>query len=140
MATVTNDAITHPGVKIGFHAGSSCCVNLEYLGFLEIAFGLVGSCSSIFVLGGKFQETTITCSFMFFLFFRDTLRSYIRGEEIRNFLSEYFYRGTIVILSYKVFRRLYSTHTTELRNRNQYAINKNEKTIKIQSIIHSHIV
>lgn len=28
--------ITHFGVNIGLQAGSSCCVNLEYLGRLEI--------------------------------------------------------------------------------------------------------
>lgn len=27
--------ITSPGVRIGLHAGSSCWVNLEYLGFLD---------------------------------------------------------------------------------------------------------
>lgn len=35
MPTKMNDEMTHPGVKIGLQAGSSCCVNLEYLGFLE---------------------------------------------------------------------------------------------------------
>ena len=36
MPTAMKVAMTHPGVKIGLQAGSSCCVNLEYLGFLEI--------------------------------------------------------------------------------------------------------
>lgn len=41
-----NVAITHPGVRIGFHAGSSCCENLEYLGFFEVFFELGGDCPS----------------------------------------------------------------------------------------------
>jgi hypothetical protein len=28
-------AITHPGVNNGLHAGTSCCVNLVYLGLLD---------------------------------------------------------------------------------------------------------
>lgn len=29
MEIARNDVITHPGIKIGFQAGSCCCVNLE---------------------------------------------------------------------------------------------------------------
>lgn len=32
---MVNVAMTNPGVRIGLQAGSSCCVNLEYTGFLE---------------------------------------------------------------------------------------------------------
>lgn len=35
MPTTIKAVITHPGVKIGLQAGSSCCVNFEYLGLLE---------------------------------------------------------------------------------------------------------
>jgi hypothetical protein len=36
--TVKKIAITHPGVNNGLHAGSSCCVNLVYLGLLDSFF------------------------------------------------------------------------------------------------------
>jgi hypothetical protein len=35
--------ITHFGVSMGLHAGSSCWVNLEYLGRLEFLLGAVDS-------------------------------------------------------------------------------------------------
>lgn len=37
--TSVNADITHFGVRIGLQAGSSCCVNLEYLGRLEFLVG-----------------------------------------------------------------------------------------------------
>ena len=39
MLTSMNAEITHLGVRIGLQAGSSCWVNLEYLGRLEFLLG-----------------------------------------------------------------------------------------------------
>lgn len=41
--TIVNTEMTHFGVRIGLQAGSSCCVNFEYLGLLEFLLRLAAS-------------------------------------------------------------------------------------------------
>lgn len=43
MVTIKNAEITALGVRIGLHAGSSCCVNFEYLGLLLCLLVVDGS-------------------------------------------------------------------------------------------------
>uniref|UniRef100_A0A2P2LZW0 Uncharacterized protein MANES_03G079600 n=1 Tax=Rhizophora mucronata TaxID=61149 RepID=A0A2P2LZW0_RHIMU len=43
MLTSMNAEMTHFGVRIGLQAGSSCCVNLEYLGRLVFLLGAAES-------------------------------------------------------------------------------------------------
>lgn len=76
MPIVTNIEMTHPGVKIGLQAESSCCVNLEYLGLLDFLLVeedeapslVIDPNLSISTIPFLYNATTPT-SFLLFFFF-----------------------------------------------------------------------